>query len=46
MKKYLPVTLLAAGLLMAFNKPVTGLIAPGKFKNGNLPASGYNAFCV
>ena len=28
MKKYLPITLLAAGLLMAFNKPITSMIAP------------------
>lgn len=32
MKKYLPAALLAAGLLMAFNKPVTGLIAPVNLK--------------
>jgi uncharacterized membrane protein YgcG len=32
MKKYLPVTLLAAGLLMAFNKPITGFIAPVHLK--------------
>jgi hypothetical protein len=28
MKKFLPVILIAAGLLMAFNKPLTGLISP------------------
>jgi hypothetical protein len=32
MKKYIPVTLLAAGLLMAFNRPITGLLAPVSLK--------------
>ena len=32
MKKFLPLGLLLAGLLMAFNKPITGLIAPVALK--------------
>jgi hypothetical protein len=28
MKKFLPIILVAGGLLMAFNKPIMGLISP------------------